>query len=452
MPLETGIYVQDLDAANPAGSDDISLGDNHLRLIKDVVKNTLPNASKAFRFPSSGATKTSSFSVSFPSDQNVLFTVDSTSGAIAVTLPDPTSGTTANEDGFGFWLLMSAGANAITVSPAGGQTIMGASSYSLTVIKQWAYFFWAKTAAKWFVFDSNLASFAYAYTIALSGATPLTLRRTENNNTTEYETLSQQLGSGAGDKMSTRLFGDGSNGVAQIRNYLGSTELARWTTALALINIALSVTGAVTVNSLTVLDPSGFMSFTEISDPSSPAANVLNLYAKDDGNGTTRLAYKDSSGNVRALDRVGEVIAIIEDQKAQNTAGGTFTSGADQTRTLNTLSYNRDSLISINSNHFVLPAGTWEVQWSAPANNCNFHQSLLYNISDSAEVARGSSEFVNNTNLPQTRSVGSAVVTIAASKNYEIRHRCSTTKSTDGFGLASNFSTEVYTRVVIRRA
>lgn len=294
MPLETGTYVQDLDAANPAGSDDISLGDNHLRLIKSVLKTTLPNASKAFRFPSFGATKTGNFSVSFPSDQNVLFSIDSSGGAIAVSLPDPTTGATANEDGFGFWLLMSAGANAITVSPAGAQTIMGASSYTLTVIKQWAYFFWAKTAAKWFVFDSNVPSLAYALTIALSGGTPLTLRRTENDNTTEYEVISQQLGSGAGAKVSRRLFGGGANDVAQIRDYLSTTELFRWTTALALCNIAFGIGSNINFN------PSGFGDLTEITAPSSPAANVARAYAVDES-GTTNLAWKDSGGVISGL-------------------------------------------------------------------------------------------------------------------------------------------------------
>jgi hypothetical protein len=43
MPLETATYINQLDAANPLGSDPIASGDDHLRLIKAAVKATFPN-------------------------------------------------------------------------------------------------------------------------------------------------------------------------------------------------------------------------------------------------------------------------------------------------------------------------------------------------------------------------------------------------------------------------
>lgn len=43
MPLETATYINQLDAANPLGSDPIAAGDDHLRLIKSTVKATFPN-------------------------------------------------------------------------------------------------------------------------------------------------------------------------------------------------------------------------------------------------------------------------------------------------------------------------------------------------------------------------------------------------------------------------
>jgi len=48
-------------------------------------------------------------------------------------------------------------------------------------------------------------------------------------------------------------------------------------------------------------------------------------------------------------------------------------------------------------------------------------------------------------------SFGSTVVTIAGSKAFEIRHRCSDTFATNGFGIAASFGTEVYTRVEITK-
>jgi len=45
MALESGMYVKDLVETNPTGVDAISQGDNHLRLIKFVLKNSFPSES-----------------------------------------------------------------------------------------------------------------------------------------------------------------------------------------------------------------------------------------------------------------------------------------------------------------------------------------------------------------------------------------------------------------------
>jgi hypothetical protein len=148
----------------------------------------------------------------------------------------------------------------------------------------------------------------------------------------------------------------------------------------------------------------------------------------------------------------GALLAIIEDQKAQNTAGGTFTSGADQTRVLNTLVYNRGTLVTLASNQFVLPIGVWDIKWSAPGFQTNAHQSWLYDITGSAVAGRGTSAEAGGASNSQSDSVGSARVSLAAATTYEIRHRCTTTRATDGFGVQSNFGVEVYTRVEVRAA
>lgn len=43
MPLETASFISDLVETNPADFDPVSQGDDHLRLIKSVLKNTFPN-------------------------------------------------------------------------------------------------------------------------------------------------------------------------------------------------------------------------------------------------------------------------------------------------------------------------------------------------------------------------------------------------------------------------
>ncbi len=91
MGLETGTYVSDLDAANPVGATDKRhQGDNHLRLIKGVLKTTFPNASRPFRFPSLLA-KTANY-VILSSDANALILCDTSGGAMSLTLPALASG------------------------------------------------------------------------------------------------------------------------------------------------------------------------------------------------------------------------------------------------------------------------------------------------------------------------------------------------------------------------
>ena len=47
MALESASYVSGLVSTNPNGSDSISQGDDHLRLIKDVLKTSFPDVDQA---------------------------------------------------------------------------------------------------------------------------------------------------------------------------------------------------------------------------------------------------------------------------------------------------------------------------------------------------------------------------------------------------------------------
>ena len=49
MALESATYVDGLVITNPTGSDSISQGDDHIRLIKKVLKNTFPDAASAVK-------------------------------------------------------------------------------------------------------------------------------------------------------------------------------------------------------------------------------------------------------------------------------------------------------------------------------------------------------------------------------------------------------------------
>lgn len=87
MSLEAGTYVSDLDSANPPGTDQKKQGDDHLRLIKSVLKATFPNADRAWRMPEF-ATKSGTGSMA-TTDENKTLLCDTSGGDFTLTLPTP---------------------------------------------------------------------------------------------------------------------------------------------------------------------------------------------------------------------------------------------------------------------------------------------------------------------------------------------------------------------------
>ena len=137
--------------------------------------------------------------------------------------------------------------------------------------------------------------------------------------------------------------------------------------------------------------------------------------------------------------------AIIADQKAQNTGGGTFTNGAWRERDLQTELTDPDGIVSISSNQFTLGAGTYLITWYAPAYYTGACQTRLYNVTDTAVVAVGEGLY----GYYNSGGGGSARTTITGSTAFSIEHRSTSTYATRGFGYECNFTTEQYTTVEI---
>lgn len=141
---------------------------------------------------------------------------------------------------------------------------------------------------------------------------------------------------------------------------------------------------------------------------------------------------------------------IVQEQQAAGTAAGGFTSGSFVTRALNTAVRNVISGASLVANVITLPAGTYAVEWSAPAAGVNVHQTRLFNVTDSAVIETGTSESSANTGASPTRSLGNAVFTLTSSKGIRLDHQCGTTVPTSGLGKAASFGAhEVYSWVNI---
>lgn len=163
------------------------------------------------------------------------------------------------------------------------------------------------------------------------------------------------------------------------------------------------------------------------------------------GPGAGCLIFCDGTG-FKTIGRNIEYV-LLQDQKAQNTAGGTFTSGAWRTRDLNTEVTDTANNCSLASNQFTLQPGTYRIKASAPGYLVNAHQAKLRNITDGSDVLLGTSEYAHGSYALTIRSWVAGQFTITAAKTFELQHQCGTSQSTTGLGQPANLTTEIYSVV-----
>ena len=194
-------------------------------------------------------------------------------------------------------------------------------------------------------------------------------------------------------------------------------------------------------NSVSLAVPTSNPSSSEVEFKLPQADGSANEVLKTDGSGNLSFAA-DSGGKIASY-------AIICDEKSSLTSAGTFTSGDWRTRDLNTEITDADGIVSISSNQFTLQAGTYLIKASAPAYYVYDHMIKLYNVTASADIAFGTSEYTGHASGVQTRSFLVARITISAATTFEIRHKCINTKTNNGFGEATGLGVEKYLIVEI---
>jgi len=142
----------------------------------------------------------------------------------------------------------------------------------------------------------------------------------------------------------------------------------------------------------------------------------------------------------------------VQDQKANNVDGGSFTSGDWRKRDLNTVVYNSISGASLSSNEITLPAGTYLIEGYATANLVANHLTQIRDTSDSSVLIVGVNATSNTNLFNNALSNIKGKISLAATTTIELVHRCSSTKATTGFGYANDFgSTNVYSDLIIRK-
>lgn len=141
--------------------------------------------------------------------------------------------------------------------------------------------------------------------------------------------------------------------------------------------------------------------------------------------------------------------AKLSEVQTANTNGGTFNQGAWRTRTLNTEDTDSGGIVSLSGNAFTLQAGTYRIRAAAPAYLVDRHKAKLCNTTDSDDTIIGTTEYGGITGgNPQTSSVIVGEFSIASAKTFEVQHRCASSVSGNGFGVAANLGvSEVYTIV-----
>ncbi|MEE8208657.1 MAG: hypothetical protein V3T88_06880, partial [Nitrosomonadaceae bacterium] len=166
--------------------------------------------------------------------------------------------------------------------------------------------------------------------------------------------------------------------------------------------------------------------------------------------GTTTVSIASTGGGGG-----GGEYSLIRDEKANGSDGGTFTQGAWRTRDLNTIVTSGTEGISLASNQFTLPAGTYRAWAYLPAHACFHHRARVQNITDGTTTLFGTPAFASNSasivpNSGQFAQVAGEF-TISSSKTFEVQHFCATTKATDGLGAGGTSSTstnvEIFTYI-----
>jgi len=142
-----------------------------------------------------------------------------------------------------------------------------------------------------------------------------------------------------------------------------------------------------------------------------------------------------------------ESYAKLSDEKTSGTEGGASVSGSFETRDLNT-EVDTDGIVSLSANQFTLQAGTYKVNWMAPAYFAIEHQSRLWNDTDSAVEILGANSRAPTSSGMVNNSIGFGRFTIADAKVFEVQHQVANSNA-NGHGRAASFGTELYTQIEI---
>lgn len=458
MGLETATYINDLVSANPLSTDAVSQGDDHLRLIKQVLKNSFPNLSKPiskWRVEAISANETV-----VPADDATLYYVDASGGARTIALP-------AASTNAGLLIGVKkadSSANSVIIDPDSSELVDGAATLVLTNRYDTVWVLCDGTG--WLVVvnaKGTSGSTAPTYKVRC-GARGNINRATAMSNGQSFDGVTLATGDLI---LLTGQTAPADNGIYLVPASGTSNRAPGFTTWDSLLGAVVLVvegtsngdtvwrnksglagtigTTAITFSELLTVD-----NFTVVEPDLSRDDYLLGI---NGATGLTRLVDVGDLPNVRVLH--------CRDIKAAGSSAGTGSSGMN-IRTLNDVVFNSIPSANVGSNRITLPEGTYTIFATIPSNMSGksaSHSSkvYLYNVTDATNVIYGSqwtagngSDFNEGQSQANVMTIR-GVFSITATKSFEIRHWMG--GSSRGLGQAADLNgmPEVYTEVIITK-
>jgi hypothetical protein len=135
---------------------------------------------------------------------------------------------------------------------------------------------------------------------------------------------------------------------------------------------------------------------------------------------------------------------IFQEQQTSGTSNGTLTAGAYRTRPFNTEVLDTGNHGSVSGSQITLDAGTYDCDITAPVANTSAHKARLYDITNSAVLLLGSTDYTLSSGAV-TRSHIVGRIVLSGTTVLEVQHQGQVTCATFGMGLAAGFGdTEIY--------
>ena len=134
---------------------------------------------------------------------------------------------------------------------------------------------------------------------------------------------------------------------------------------------------------------------------------------------------------------------LVRDEKPQGTNGGSFTSGAWRTRDLNTIVHGSEFL-SLSNNLLTVEAGDYVYRVDVPSFRVERNAARL-RATNGEIIHYGTSNYGYYTHGAMSVSIVCGRLFLGTTTTFVVEHKSQTSRSRDGFGVASDLTAEIYT-------